>query len=336
MGLGSGLMSIPEHLRNQRRPSLPIIISPPAGGNQNFLGQNMSPHQQRVLPLSLMHGGHMRSDTGSSLLDPSIRRASVDTNMTRLGIHPYTHLASTPGDINLLRRGSMPQVLDSQMTSGAGSNGRSAGFLNPQGHGHFAQRPPMFARMSMPALMHMPEESAAFEESPPRISQAFMSNQTMHNLAQYGGRQPIGGMFSVPSREIPAPIPGPLPSPGFSFGDAPTSSSTESSGASSSPSLTTPSSAGPHPSLLLHARRSLSGPAEDPDTEDDASAVSSNYPFSRFGSFASVAGSESSFTSGGCWSEAGSGKAQSQHRGSDGQLHVENAPAANGFERRPR
>ncbi|THH21176.1 hypothetical protein EUX98_g8444 [Antrodiella citrinella] len=328
MNLASGLMGIPEHLRNQRRPSLPIIVSPPG---QNFFGQGSAPHQQRVSPLSFMqHGGHLRPDNG--LLDPSIRRRSVDTNMTRLGGHPYAHLTSSQGgplagDLNILRRGSMPHVLDAQIMNGGGINGRSLGLLNPQGHGQIARRPAMFSRMSMPAS-HMHEENAAFEESPPRISQAFMSNHAMPLLSQYSTRQSAGAMFSVPSREIPAPIPGPLPSPGFSFGDAPTSSGADSSGASSSPNLTTPSSSssinGQH--MHLHARRSLS--AEDPDTEDDASAVSSNYPFSRFGSFASVAGSESSYTSGGNWSEAGSGKMQSS------ELQVDNA-SGNGFERRP-
>ncbi|KAH8108043.1 hypothetical protein BXZ70DRAFT_32308 [Cristinia sonorae] len=329
MGLGSGLMAIPEHLRNQRRPSLPIIVSPPVGGNQSFLGQDLSPHQQRVSPLSFMQQGeHMRSDTGTgnTLLDPSIRRRSVDINMTRLGVHPYAHLATNAGgaqagDLNLLRRGSMPHVLDPQMMTNGLVN-RSNGMLGPQTHAHPVRRPGMYSRMSMPQLMHMQEETTNFDESPPRISQPFNGNPNLPaNLVHFGAR------FSVPSREISAPIPGPLPSPGFSFGDAPTS--TDSNG---SPNLAAPSTSS-HPRFLLNTRRSLSGPAEDADTEDDASAISSNYPFSRFGSFASVAGSESSFTSGGGWSESGSGKAHSQHRGSDGQLHAENMN--NGFERRP-
>lgn len=347
MGFSPTMPVIPEHLRNQRRPSLPIIVSPPGAQTAHYLSQGIPPHQQRVSSLSLMqHAGHLRTDSGGNPLDPTIRRRSVDTNMTRLGVHPYAHLAanpngSYPGDVNFLRRGSMPHILDPQMMNGNGMGPRPGGMLNTQGHGQFVRRPAMFSRMSMPAMMHMQEENAVFEESPPRISQAFMGNQAMPHLTQYHGSQANGGMFAIPQREIPPPIAGPLPSPGFSFGDAPSSSGGESlpsSGTSSSPSLATPSSSGsigPHPSMLMHARRSLSGPAEDPDTEDDASAISSNYPFSRFGSIASVAGSESSFTSGGCWSEAGSKPGLQSHRSSEGQLQVDNVPV-NGFERRPR
>lgn len=305
----SGYLNIPEHLRNQRRTSLPIIVSPP---------DTTSHHPSSYAPPSLQ-----RSIRGVGGLppgfDPGHRRRSVDTNMLRLSAHPYAYAmappnATAPGMYGaggrsissggqpqapqqIFRHGSMPHVfgedqLQQQPHDGFGPNGY---LLHP-----VTRRPLMQQRMSMPAA----------------VLQKYHQQYQMHAQNQNSGSPPSAfnnhyGRYGIPSREVPAPVPGPLPSPGFSFGTSSTSPNMNNSSpnlpaASTSSSPSGPSSTFPLSYPHFRGRRSVPG-FEDPDTEDDGSAVSSTYDkASRFGSFASMAGSETSLTSAWC-SDTGSG-----------------------------
>ncbi|KAI8994026.1 hypothetical protein BD414DRAFT_411641 [Trametes punicea] len=100
------------------------------------------------------------------------------------------------------------------------------------------------------------------------------------------------GGYAISQRPMPATLPGPLPSPNFSFGNpfAPaTNSCSSSSSACKSASGTPPDASSPP---LLSLRRTSEGGTSDGDTEESSGA-----PLSRFGSIASINGSETSWTS---------------------------------------
>ncbi|KAI0633436.1 hypothetical protein C8Q77DRAFT_1217839 [Trametes polyzona] len=98
------------------------------------------------------------------------------------------------------------------------------------------------------------------------------------------------GGYAISQRPAPATIPGPLPSPNFSFGNpfAPANGSSSSS-TSNSASGTPPNGASPP---MLSMRRTSESGVSDGDTEESSGA-----PLSRFGSIASINGSEGSWTS---------------------------------------
>lgn len=291
----NGYLNIPEHL-NQRRGSLPIIVSPPDAHQQSYV-----PAVQRS----------MRGVGVSLGFDPEHRRRSVDTNMLRLSKHPYAFAMGPPsgapallgrsissGSPHMIRHGSMPHVFGEDPLHPGSLEGLSPGHAM---HGLPMRRPGLAGRMSMPAV----------------ALQRYQQQYQMHIQNQNSGSPPSAfnnphARYGVPSREVPALIPGPLPSPNFSFG---TPSSTSPNMNSSSPNLP-PNNASSSPSgpssafslsypMHLRARRSI---VDETDTEDDGSAVSSTYDHaSRFGSFTSITGSEtSSLTSAWC-SDAGSG-----------------------------
>ncbi|KAJ8468631.1 hypothetical protein ONZ51_g9518 [Trametes cubensis] len=98
--------------------------------------------------------------------------------------------------------------------------------------------------------------------------------------------------YAVSQRPLPATIPGPLPSPNYQFGNpfAPAANdSSSSSSMSNSASGTPPNGASPP---LLSLRRTSESALSDGDTEESSGA-----PLSRFGSIASINGSEASWTS---------------------------------------
>lgn len=94
--------------------------------------------------------------------------------------------------------------------------------------------------------------------------------------------------YALSQRPAPATIPGPLPSPNFSFGN-PFAGGSSSSSTSNSASGTPPNGASPP---LLSLRRTSESGVSDGDTEESSGA-----PLSRFGSIASIGGSEGSWTS---------------------------------------
>ncbi|TFK73886.1 hypothetical protein BDN72DRAFT_893608 [Pluteus cervinus] len=95
------------------------------------------------------------------------------------------------------------------------------------------------------------------------------------------GPLPEHPMYAISSRPLTSPIPGPLPSPGFSFGAASTQSA-------SSPNSADSERNSPDSFNSFNFRGE--------DTEDDETSASYD-ALSRFGSFASIATSESSINS---------------------------------------
>ncbi|KAK7692980.1 hypothetical protein QCA50_004621 [Cerrena zonata] len=313
----NGYLNVPEHLRNQRRTSLPIIVSPPSASHQPMSYPPPSHLQRNIRGVGGLPPG----------FDPGHRRRSVDTNMLRLSAHPYAYAMAppgapapalygrsissggqSPGPNQVFRHGSMPHVFGEDRlqppTEGFSPNGYPM-------HAPPMRRPPMHQRMSMPAP----------------VLQKYYQQYQMHTQNLNSGSPPSAfnnqqARYGIPSREIPALIPGPLPSRDFSFG---TAGSTSPNVNDSSPNLpansTSSSPSGPSSAFPLQYPMSL----EDPDTEDDASAVSS---MSRFGSFTSMAGSDTSLTSAWC-SDSGSGvngvgggelkEQQAQQQGLQGQ-----------------
>lgn len=225
--------------------------------------------------------------------------------------HAFEHAHSSRGPSSLSQQFFVPES--------------SSGLVNGQGLTLVGRRPGFGQRLSVPAIMHRPQALQHDSYGPPlQVSTAHQvgsgsssagvtpssavpvsssssssSSSSPPPLNISGQRGSMHAPIAISSREIPAPVEGPLPSPGYSFGDAPTSLSSSSS--SSSSIMRTGSQSSPALIPSFNSRRSLSGPAEGEDTEDDASANSSAYGSytysSRFGSLASVAGSESSFTS---------------------------------------
>ncbi|KAI0371180.1 hypothetical protein BV20DRAFT_1070388 [Pilatotrama ljubarskyi] len=106
-----------------------------------------------------------------------------------------------------------------------------------------------------------------------------------------GMPEPARGGYAMSQRPAPAPVPGPLPSPNYSFGNPfmPAANGSSSSSTSNSASGTPPNAASPP---LLSFRRTSESGVSDGDTEESSGA-----PLSRFGSIASINGSEASWTS---------------------------------------
>ncbi|KAJ3514804.1 hypothetical protein NLJ89_g2170 [Agrocybe chaxingu] len=96
---------------------------------------------------------------------------------------------------------------------------------------------------------------------------------------------PDSHLYAVSQRPVASPIPGPLPSPGFSFGAA----------SSNTPSMASPSS-GDSERNSPDSLRSFTFRGDETEQDDDATSPSYT-AYSRFGSIASIATSESSVNS---------------------------------------
>jgi hypothetical protein len=207
------------------------------------------------------------------------RRSSFDANINRLASHPFAHLAAQANDTLCGRKGSMPRQY-----VGVKSNslpGHPTEHLYAQSP-NFGGRVPLSHRASMPYVFSQGSAQASNHSSQALNSALVDASSRYHH-----------GAYVMQSRVVPAPIPGPLPNPNFSFGDS-----------SSSPSAASPSAS----DSSEHVNAALSSyvfPAiGDRDAEDDMTNSSFD-AFSRFGSIASLADSESSVTSA-LYSDAGS------------------------------
>lgn len=108
-------------------------------------------------------------------------------------------------------------------------------------------------------------------------------------------RMPNSKLYAISSRPVPAPTPGPLPSENFSFG----------SPADPAPSPAPADQDNDYTDQAYSLQNYSFGPRDEIDVEDDATSAASYDAYSRFGSIASMAGSESSNTSA-YYSDAGS------------------------------
>ncbi|KAG1735155.1 uncharacterized protein EDB91DRAFT_1295947 [Suillus paluster] len=200
------------------------------------------------------------------------RRKSMDVSLLRLMHHPYAHVAKEKNDAIFLRPPISPAGSGHSMArppSGLGgpsiratSYGSSPSY-NPYPRpslGHRASEPHVFA----------PTRSSPFPIVP-EVRTPFPSAHVPRRLSD--------NRYTTTSRALPSPIPGPLPKPDFQFG-APSSAS---------PPHASPDAESPGNMQSWAWPRSET----DQDTEDSYSSTG----LSRFGSIASMCGSDTSATS---------------------------------------
>lgn len=205
--------------------------------------------------------------------DPLARRSSFDTNIHRLASHPYAHLAAQANGGSYVEKGSpRPYGIKSNSLSGSPNEQLYAQsppqFDNRRLPSHRASMPYLYAHGTPPAAAR-PLDPAFMEASHPH---AFTSRY--HD-----------GAYAMPSRNVSAPIPGPLPAANFSFGDS-----------SASPDA-------PSPDAVDFGNYSF--PCLPVEGDEDEFVKSTYDLSSRYNSITSLAGSESSMTSG-FYSETGS------------------------------
>ncbi|KAI0718960.1 hypothetical protein C8T65DRAFT_706614 [Cerioporus squamosus] len=289
------------------------------------------------LPASALSSslGHGRMGPASSLqkrgFDPSARRRSTDMGGHRLMAHPYAHVAASANSQGLhgpLNEGDELMHAQQPIRRPQLAPRLSAPFPHQASHPMHAHSMPVVPsqRQQMPTQRqydispipvvspHSPvynqhAQGQGYEMFPPRHSidgsaLSLMQAQAQMNMGMHGGQMHVGmdnsdafsmgmgahdGRYAISQRPIAPPVPGPLPSPNFSFGNpfVPGSSSNSSSNSASG----TPPNAS-SPSLLSVHRRHSEGGVSDADTEESSAG-----PLSRFGSVASVGGSEVSWTS---------------------------------------
>ena len=296
----------PTDLYNQRRTSLPVAsLSSALGHGPGRMG----------LP---RRGG----------FDPSIRRRSIDNRMIA---HPYMHVAanangqaghssllegdeSAPHSVNVNRRPTLLARSTAPVQMLPGLHAHSMPIVPSQGRPQFPHQrqydiSPIPVGISSHSPMYNGAPGQGYDLFAPRHSidgsaLGLMQAHAQMNMDMHGAdAQMNGGMggsdsysmgmgigpqdnrpYAISQRSIAPPVPGPLPSPNFSFGNpfvpgARASNSSSDSGTAS-------------PSLMSLPRRASEGGASDADTEESSAGQ-----LSRFGSVASLGGSEVSWTS---------------------------------------
>jgi hypothetical protein len=280
---------------------------PHNAGSPSGFPHSISPeshlHGLRRGSLPLISVTSDRSMHGPQLdhLDPLSRRRSVDTSLHRLASHPYAQLAMAK---NGALYGHSLSRYPSQLR------------LSTQVHNH--ARPNLAPRASLPQEFSTlsPRQRASLDTRGYHFSALSASPPSSSSSSPLSVHPPNTGFdnrhYSIPARTISSPIPGPLPRADFSFG-AP----------SLTPPTTSPSPVGVHcdsPDSMPTLPNYTQARPDDPDTEDDGTSASYD-AFSRFGSIASLTGSESSSTSA-YYSDVGStGVSPDMRRGScSGQI----------------
>ncbi|OSX66485.1 hypothetical protein POSPLADRAFT_1043912 [Postia placenta MAD-698-R-SB12] len=270
----SSALAPPAHdLLAHRRPSLPIL--PMAQYHARAYGQ----------------GSPYVSASAAPAYDPALRRASIavpaDGHAMRLCMHPYAYVAAAANhqgpsasrnlspDADMRLSPNMDRNLSPNMDRNLSLNARLRVSMNDQ--------EPVFPRARY--AMALEPVSPHTQAPPPNIS-------ARYGLLAHGAGGHGHGAYVMSTREMGPPIPGPLPAPGFSFG-APAggfegydAGASEGEGAYSTDKGAYSTGDGAY--STVH-RGSLSSEADTEGSEYDA--------VSRFGSVASVAGSETSWTS---------------------------------------
>lgn len=251
-------------LLNLRRGSLPIITRPP-------LPQRSSSNLNGSPAYNLLRRGSVEKLQGN----PYARIAK--TRPRQAPYHPRPTLLRESHDEASLHDSAQapPQILgmgpgpfdradpSRQVPLIAGGPDRSRPML-----GHRASMPHVFSgsmerRGSLPIDMHAHIVPSSFR---------------MPDSSQ---------LYAISSRPVPAPTSGPLPSPNFTFGHP-----------ADSPSTSSPAPEGDYHDQVSELQcYSFGRRASEHDLEDDATSAASYDNYSRFGSIASMAGSESSNTS---------------------------------------
>ncbi|KAG0701358.1 hypothetical protein DFH29DRAFT_571974 [Suillus ampliporus] len=194
------------------------------------------------------------------------RRKSMDVSLLRLMHHPFARVAKEKNDAIFLRPPISPAGSGQSMArppSGLGGPSRATSYgssYSPYPRptlGHRASEPHVFAPRTSPF------------PPVPEVRPPFPSSHVPRRLSD--------NRYATTSRALPSPIPGPLPKPDFQFG-APSSASPPHA----SPDAESPGN--------MHSW-AFPRNETDQDTEDSYSGLS------RFGSIASICGSDTSATS---------------------------------------
>ena len=209
--------------------------------------------------------------------DPLLRRSSVDASLQRLALNPFASLARAKNSA-LYGPGFGVAI------PGAPSHGlRHHHQLNRLPYNyhplHHQRRGVSGSIASLP--QHASMRRLSMDSRPPRFSSISRTHQTPSPspLTPYNAviRASLPDhLYTISSRTVASPIPGPLPSPGFSFG------------AASTPPMASPSS-GDSERNSPDSVRSFTFRSGGEDEDYDA--------YTRFGSIASIATSESSINS---------------------------------------
>jgi hypothetical protein len=224
--------------------------------------------------------------------DLNLRRPSLPAVMSPLDIFPGSGFGSLSSPVNLMaRRGSVERLGGNpyaRFLLSRVNSYRSASFreLQNEPSDPFEHSGFIGADSSRPVLEHR-------ASSMPHVFTGvdMQRRASMPSVSSSTGRVPDRrGLYAVSSRTVAAPIPGPLPSPNFSFGPP-----------ADSPAGSSPLSGDNDGDYMDHnpglAGFSFGPRADDNDAEDDVTSTSYDAMSSRFGSIASITGSESSNTS---------------------------------------
>jgi len=226
-------------------------------------------HRRGSLPANAFPPEPSSESPQLDCFDPLVRRRSIDTSLHRLASNPFANLARAKNSA-LYGPGF-----------GVSLPGRHHQ-LNNLPYGHPSQRRGLSQLAAMP--QHANLRRLSMDSRSTRVPSRLNHSPSPSPLTPYNAvvRASLPDhLFNTTPRTIVSPIPGPLPSPGFSFG------------AASTPSMTSPSS-GDSERNSPDSIQSFTFRSED---NDEDGTLSHYEVYSRFGSIASIATSDSSINS---------------------------------------
>jgi len=256
-------------------------IRPPTNSflsaGSNVYNSDLYPHRRGSLPATAFLPPSQSSSESPMVdaFDPLLRRSSVDASLQRLALNPFASLARAKNSA-LYGPGFGVSI------PGAPSNGiRHHHQLNrlPYSNYHPLQQRRGVSNSLASLPQHASMRRLSMDSRHPRFTSMSRTHQTPSPspLTPYNAviRASLPDhLYTISSRPVASPIPGPLPSPGFSFG------------AASTPPMASPSS-GDSERNSPDSVRSFTFRGDDEDYD----------AYSRFGSIASIATSESSINS---------------------------------------
>lgn len=259
-------------------PDVPPLVRPPlmldANGQDHDLSYARRGSLPTVMPSQPLTGPNM---IPSPVHYPPDRRKSMDVNFLRLVQHPFARVAKEKNDAFYMSKSPLSPAGSTQANlTRPSSMVPGIGPIRTNGHGyrptlsHRASEPQVFAPVRTP-FPPVPETGPLQSHPPP--SRRFSDNR----------------LYAITSRPLTSPIPGPLPTPDFQFGNP--SSGSPSNGSPTPGEVESPPVPLQSPDIAQLQRWSFPRSREtDQDTEDSGSYSA----LSRFGSVASISGSDSS------------------------------------------